>query len=257
MPFLHAFTPRLTPMQITLAPLAIATGGRVALGDEIGARLGARMVLVLIGERPGLSSPDSLGAYLTFAPRVGRSDSERNCVSNIRAGGLGYDIAAFKLAWLIDAAFRRGLTGFRLKDESVAVLAGQGGPKLASPDHRGGSVKTVTALRDEAFVSQAARALRLRSVVRYDVFGQARPSVPSTASPSATVALRPARMAGRLKASPRASRSSTREGGSAQETSAAEPRPLRVPIRRKADQVLQLELDRLPPIEDHLDQIRG
>jgi ethanolamine ammonia-lyase small subunit len=134
-PLLQALTPRLTPMQITLAPLAVAAGGRVALGDEIGARLGARMVLVLIGERPGLSSPDSLGAYLTFAPRVGRSDSERNCISNIRRGGLGYAIAAFKLAWLIDAASRRGLTGFRLKDESIAALAGQGGAKLASPDH--------------------------------------------------------------------------------------------------------------------------
>jgi ethanolamine ammonia-lyase small subunit len=92
---------------------------RVALGDEIGARLGARMVLVLIGERPGLSAPDSLGAYLTWAPVVGRLDSERNCVSNIRPPqGLGYDAAGDTLAWLARAARDRALTGVGLKDES-------------------------------------------------------------------------------------------------------------------------------------------
>ena len=99
-------------------PVVIAIQARVALGDEIAERLHARMVLVLIGERPGLSSPDSLGIYATWAPRVGRSDAERNCISNVRAEGLSYPAAAFKLAWLIDAAFRRGLTGVALKDES-------------------------------------------------------------------------------------------------------------------------------------------
>ncbi len=101
-----------------IGPIVIATQARVALGDEIGQRLRARGVLVLIGERPGLSSPDSLGAYLTFAPRSGRTDAERNCVSNIRPEGLGYDQAAFKLAWLIGEAMRRQLTGVELKDDS-------------------------------------------------------------------------------------------------------------------------------------------
>jgi ethanolamine ammonia-lyase small subunit len=102
-----------------LAPIVIASLARVALGDEIGERLGARMVVVLIGERPGLSAADSLGAYLTWAPAVGRRDSERNCVSNIRPPhGLGYAAAADTLAWLIRAAGRLQLTGVDLKDDS-------------------------------------------------------------------------------------------------------------------------------------------
>jgi ethanolamine ammonia-lyase small subunit len=106
----------------TLAPVVLASQGRVALGDDAGEVLGARAVLVLIGERPGLSSPDSLGAYLTFAPRVGRKDGERNCVSNIRVGGLSAKAAAFKIHWLLREAFKRGLTGVALKDESVYQL---------------------------------------------------------------------------------------------------------------------------------------
>lgn len=98
--------------------LIIATAARVALGDEIGAILNARMVLVLIGERPGLSAPDSLGAYVTFAPKVGRTDAERNCVSNIHGDGLAYDEAAFKIAWLIREGLAREVTGVALKDES-------------------------------------------------------------------------------------------------------------------------------------------
>jgi ethanolamine ammonia-lyase small subunit len=96
----------------------IAEGARVALGDEIAERLGARLVLVLIGERPGLSSPDSLGAYLTYAPRRGLTDAERNCVSNIRAGGLDVEAAASKITWLVTKALAAGMSGVRLKDDS-------------------------------------------------------------------------------------------------------------------------------------------
>jgi len=99
-------------------PVVIATQGRVALGDEIGERMKAKLVVVMIGERPGLSSPDSLGVYLTYAPRVGRTDAERNCISNVRPQGLGYAEAARKLDWLAGAALARGLTGIGLKDES-------------------------------------------------------------------------------------------------------------------------------------------
>jgi len=105
-----------------LAPVLLASQGRVAIGDDAGEILNARAVLVLIGERPGLSSPDSLGAYLTFEPRVGRKDGERNCVSNIRSGGLGAAEAAYKIHWLLREAYRRSLTGVALKDESVFQL---------------------------------------------------------------------------------------------------------------------------------------
>lgn len=103
--------------------VAIATQGRVALGDEIGERLKASLVAVLIGERPGLSSPDSLGVYLTWRPKVGRSDAERNCISNIRPEGLGYAEAARKLDWLAKAALARGMTGVALKDDSSSDAA--------------------------------------------------------------------------------------------------------------------------------------
>jgi ethanolamine ammonia-lyase small subunit len=101
-----------------LGPVLLATQARVALSDEAGEFLKARAAVMLIGERPGLSSPDSLGAYLTWEPRVGRKDGERNCISNIRNGGVSADEAAFKIAWLLREAFRRRLTGVSLKDES-------------------------------------------------------------------------------------------------------------------------------------------
>jgi len=97
-----------------LAPTCIVRQGRVAIGDEIGARLGARLVVMLIGERPGLSAPDSLGAYLTWAPRIGRTDAERNCVSNIRGGGLEPLPAAQGIAALMRAARARQMTGVSL-----------------------------------------------------------------------------------------------------------------------------------------------
>jgi len=108
-----------------IAPVIIAQQARVALGDEIGEGLGASLVVVLIGERPGLSAPDSLGAYLTWAPRVGRRDSERNCVSNIGVqGGLAYAAAADKIVWLMRQARGLGLTGVALKDAQTPALTG-------------------------------------------------------------------------------------------------------------------------------------
>lgn len=104
---------------VAIGHVVVASGVRVALGDEIGAILGARMVVTLIGERPGLSAPDSLGAYLTFAPQPGRTDAERNCVSNVHHAGLSYDEAAFKIAWLVREGLAREATGVALKDESA------------------------------------------------------------------------------------------------------------------------------------------
>ncbi len=116
-----------------IAPVLLATQARVALSDDAGEFLKARAAVMLIGERPGLSSPDSLGAYLTWEPRVGRKDGERNCISNIRTGGLSSDEAAFKIAWLLREAFRRRLTGVNLKDESNYQLEGRKPPEaLAS-----------------------------------------------------------------------------------------------------------------------------
>lgn len=121
-PFLAALKGWIEKEGWCLAPIVVAEQARVALGDEAGQLLKARAVAVLIGERPGLSSPDSLGVYLTFAPRPGRSDAERNCISNIRDEGLTHAAAAFKLAWLLKEAFRRQLSGVDLKDESDALL---------------------------------------------------------------------------------------------------------------------------------------
>ena len=117
--------PQLKEVGIVPGHVVIASGARVALGDEIGEILRARMVAVLIGERPGLSAPDSLGAYLTYDPRVGRSDAERNCVSNIHRSGLSSAEAAFKIAWLIKQALTRQVSGVALKDESGEAMARQ------------------------------------------------------------------------------------------------------------------------------------
>jgi ethanolamine ammonia-lyase small subunit len=112
----------------SLAPLVIVQQGRVAIGDEIGELLGARAVLMLIGERPGLSAPDSMGLYLTWAPRVGKTDAERNCISNIRPAGLNYGAAAHRLLYLLTEARRRGLSGVALKDETEVHQGISDGP---------------------------------------------------------------------------------------------------------------------------------
>jgi len=108
---------------LKIGPVVIATYARVALGDEIGACLGGKLCVVLVGERPGLSVADSLGVYMTFDPRMGRRDSERNCISNIHdQGGLTIPQAADKLVWILREAMSRGLTGVELKDESPQIV---------------------------------------------------------------------------------------------------------------------------------------
>jgi len=104
----------------SVAPVVIATQARVALGDEIGALLQARLCVMLIGERPGLSVANSLGAYITWDPRIGRRDAERNCVSNIHPDGLSCAAAAERVTWLMTEARRRGLTGVALKRDALA-----------------------------------------------------------------------------------------------------------------------------------------
>jgi ethanolamine ammonia-lyase small subunit len=106
------------PSHWTLGPIVVAQQARVALADEVSELLNARTVAMLIGERPGLSSPDSLGVYLTYNAKVGRTDADRNCISNVRPQGLIFAAAAKKLLWLCEAATRMGCSGVALKDES-------------------------------------------------------------------------------------------------------------------------------------------
>jgi ethanolamine ammonia-lyase small subunit len=113
-PVIKALRSRLAGWRI--GPIVIAEQARVALGDEVGEILNARCVAILIGERPGLSSPDSLGIYLTWNPQLGRTDAERNCISNIRPAGLSYEQAATKLVALLEGAKRLGTTGVDLKE---------------------------------------------------------------------------------------------------------------------------------------------
>jgi ethanolamine ammonia-lyase small subunit len=116
-PFLRSWIDA-APGAMSLAPLVIVRQGRVAVGDEVGQLLGVQLVVVMIGERPGLSSPDSMGLYLTWQPRVGLTDERRNCISNVRPAGLAYPDAARKLHYLVAEARRRGVSGVQLKDES-------------------------------------------------------------------------------------------------------------------------------------------
>ncbi|SEM58628.1 Ethanolamine ammonia-lyase light chain [Loktanella fryxellensis] len=121
-PFLRALLDQLPPLRLS-APVVV-TQGRVAVGDHVAERLGAQAVLVMIGERPGLSSPDSLGLYFTWAPRVGFNDARRNCISNVRPAGLDYGRAAARAAYLLAEAQRLGTSGVALKDRSTDDAAG-------------------------------------------------------------------------------------------------------------------------------------
>jgi ethanolamine ammonia-lyase small subunit len=116
LPFLESLLPLLRSASLTTHEAVLVHNGRVAIGDEIGGLLKAKLVVLLIGERPGLSAADSLGVYITYAPRPGRSDAERNCISNIRDAGLRPPIAAQKALWLVTEALRKKLTGVALKD---------------------------------------------------------------------------------------------------------------------------------------------
>jgi ethanolamine ammonia-lyase small subunit len=135
LPLLDVLLPKLEGWRV--GPVVVARQSRVALGDEIGETLRAAFVAMLIGERPGLSSPDSMGLYLTATPHVGCTDAERNCISNVRPEGLGYAAAAAKLHYLLTRAHTLGYTGVNLKDDSDDALddARGGAPALGSaPD---------------------------------------------------------------------------------------------------------------------------
>ena len=118
LPFLTRLEEQMAGDSWTVAPVILVEQGRVAVADEIGELLGAKMTVILIGERPGLSSPDSLGLYFTYNPKVGLTDAYRNCISNVRLEGLSYGMAAHRLLYLMREACRRQLSGVNLKDEA-------------------------------------------------------------------------------------------------------------------------------------------
>ena len=126
MALLQAIVEGFRARQISIAPVALVANGRVALADDIGGLLAARVAIIVVGERPGLSAADSLGLYLTHAPRPGNTDAERNCISNVRPPeGLGYAAAAAKLLYLTGEALRRGISGVSLKDGMMGLPGGE------------------------------------------------------------------------------------------------------------------------------------
>jgi len=132
LPLLDAVLPLLDRNSWSIAPVCVVEQGRVAIGDSIGAALKARTSVVLIGERPGLSSPDSLGVYITWSPQPGRTDAERNCTSNIRPEGLSYAAAGKTVAFYLHESRRQKLTGVALKLQHSAILPSETS-KLAKP----------------------------------------------------------------------------------------------------------------------------
>ncbi|HEY0790919.1 MAG TPA: ethanolamine ammonia-lyase subunit EutC [Chthoniobacterales bacterium] len=131
-PLVQALTGLLNRDRWSVAPIVVARHGRVALQDEIGEIFRARLSLMLLGERPGLGSADSLGAYFTFDPKVGRHDADRNCVSNIRSGGIPPEAAAQKIHYLLTASRNLGMSGVRLKDDFLPVSVVDQAAQLAA-----------------------------------------------------------------------------------------------------------------------------
>ncbi|MHC8303258.1 ethanolamine ammonia-lyase subunit EutC [Pseudomonas sp. ZS1P83] len=131
LPFLARMEEQVSAEGWSLSPVILVEQGRVAVADEIGELLGAKMVVILIGERPGLSSPDSLGVYFTYNPKIGLTDAYRNCISNVRLEGLSYGMAAHRLLYLMREACRRQLSGVNLKDEAqVQTLESDAGADM-------------------------------------------------------------------------------------------------------------------------------
>ncbi|MET3979383.1 ethanolamine ammonia-lyase small subunit [Mucilaginibacter sp. UYP25] len=121
LPLLQLLIPKLSAANLKIAPLCLVQQGRVAIGDDIAHELQAKFSIMLIGERPGLSSSDSIGAYLTYQPKPGLKDNSRNCISNIRPGGLDFNSAANKIFYLVQESFKRKLSGVELKDNEGLI----------------------------------------------------------------------------------------------------------------------------------------